>query len=474
MIKENRTWLVFANKKRCRHADAIRELGFINWVMGKKFHFSIGDIVYMFMSDERLIRFKTVVTAEDCDREDKKYWIKDAPDDKTYKLEFVKEYNGTLLGETELEKHGFAGGKSIENPCCNNKALFEYINSVFDAQTPIDTLQRNITHRPMLIVDLNSGSYLNNQKGHETLNLDRNIVDGRFYGYCPPHDRINITRLGAGKSDESISGVTVVYTAKQKYSSDREIIAFCLNATIHREGRNDKRLKRIIEDNGKRVYCSYSIESDSLINLTTVEPKFVIHTKDYNAYMFRMQRVFKDTYPQLDKRIQDYISDYLNAKDRDDDFSYQEKIQNEEDSGVGDSGDASTTEPQYLTGSDCQAVKKNPKIAKQSLANSEYKCTMDAHHITFITSKGTPYMEGHHLIPCTYSNAKYFWDTYGRNIDCANNIICLCPTCHRKIHYASDREKRIMVEQVYEKHKNKLHSAGLTISLPELLKLYNI
>ena len=43
----NRTWLAFANRKRCRHADAIHSLGFISWRMGRA-RFSIGDIVYLF------------------------------------------------------------------------------------------------------------------------------------------------------------------------------------------------------------------------------------------------------------------------------------------------------------------------------------------------------------------------------------------------------------------------------------------
>lgn len=48
----NRTWLAFANRKRCRHADAIHALGFISWRMGRA-RFAIGDVVYLFMSDER-------------------------------------------------------------------------------------------------------------------------------------------------------------------------------------------------------------------------------------------------------------------------------------------------------------------------------------------------------------------------------------------------------------------------------------
>ena len=35
-MKKNRKWLAFANKKRCRHADAIHNLGFNSWRMGKQ------------------------------------------------------------------------------------------------------------------------------------------------------------------------------------------------------------------------------------------------------------------------------------------------------------------------------------------------------------------------------------------------------------------------------------------------------
>ena len=69
IMLNNRTWLAFANRKWCRHTDAIHSLGFINWRMGRA-RFSIGDIVYLFMSDERYVRFKMVVTAENCKRED--------------------------------------------------------------------------------------------------------------------------------------------------------------------------------------------------------------------------------------------------------------------------------------------------------------------------------------------------------------------------------------------------------------------
>lgn len=126
----NRTWLAFANRKRCKHADAIHNLGFLNWRMGRA-RFSIGDIVYLFMSDERCIRFKMVVTAENSKREDQAFWVETPPDDITYKLELMEEYDGTMLSEQDLCKYGFKGGRSLETPSCSNIELNGYIKSVF-------------------------------------------------------------------------------------------------------------------------------------------------------------------------------------------------------------------------------------------------------------------------------------------------------------------------------------------------------
>ena len=88
--------------------------------------------MYLFMSDERCVRFKMVVTAENCKREDQTFWIDTLPkENNTYKLELLEEYDGTKLSEQELSKHGFNGGKSLEVPNCNNTELIGYIKTVF-------------------------------------------------------------------------------------------------------------------------------------------------------------------------------------------------------------------------------------------------------------------------------------------------------------------------------------------------------
>ena len=474
MNKHQRSWLAFANSKVCRHANAIHDKGFINWGMKDNFHFSVGDIIYLFVSNERRVVFQMEVIAENCPREDQSYWIIDTPNDRTYKLLLRKEYNGKELNESVLKKNGFNGGGSIQNPTYKNERLLSYIESVFDkvefALIGLPTLAK----RPILYVDLFSGRYVSTRIGHEVFNLDKNPVDGRYYGYCPAYGNVSISELGARPLEESISGVIVVYTKKMIGSSDRELIAFCDNATIHRKGIYDDSLQRTIEENGEKSVCSYAIESDTLFNLSGLDEKFVIHVADYSTWMFRQQRFYKGTYPKLDDKIISYIEAYLKKEESEDDLSYQEAIQDITLDDEDNFKDTSKDKPDFLNGNNSKMVKKNPKIAKQALAHAKYRCVANPKHITFNTAKGKPYMEGHHLIPCTQSNATLFWQTRNRNIDCENNIVCLCPTCHRRIHYGSIQEKKSLIKTLYDSQIGNLKKVGLDISLDELLKLYSI
>lgn len=133
----NKNWLVFANREKCHHAEALHDLGFVNWKEGRT-NMSIGDVVYLYMSDERRIRFQTQVIAEGCKREDDKYWQETPSKDLTYKLKLIGEYEGTALDDAVLRLHGFNGGRSIERPMYNNPTLFQYIESIF--------IQKDLTH----------------------------------------------------------------------------------------------------------------------------------------------------------------------------------------------------------------------------------------------------------------------------------------------------------------------------------------
>lgn len=333
-------------------------------------------------------------------------------------------------------------------------------------------MEIDLSRKPFVIVDLYAGRWVMSKIGHECFNFDPNPVDGKYYGYCPPYGNMDITRLGAGKKDEYIDNVIVIYTQKVSGSASREIIGFTDSARIYRQAIIDPTLGRRIPEDGKEVDCSYCIISDNLYDLKEYPVKYIIRSTEYSRSLFRGQRVFKGRHPGLDKEVISYLQRYLRDVSDEDSLVFQRFIQEENVDEGEPSSNSWSKEPQYALSGGSKAVSKNAHTSKLSLLHAGYKCATDASHPTFMTSKGVRYMEGHHLIPCTYANAVKFWEERKRNIDCEENIMCLCPTCHRRVHFGSREEQEAVLRVLYDKQIERLRSANLGISFEELISLY--
>ena len=69
---------------------------------------------------------------------------------------------------------------------------------------------------------------------------------------------------------------------------------------------------------------------------------------------------------------------------------------------------------------------------------------------------------------------KAIWSRFGKNIDCVENIVSLCPNCHRAIHFGDEEVKKRMLETLFLLRKNELNGVGIPITLSEILSFYNI
>ncbi len=101
--------------------------------------------------------------------------------------------------------------------------------------------------------------------------------------------------------------------------------------------------------------------------------------------------------------------------------------------------------------------------------NSNWQCEIDKNHVTFISnSSKNPYVEAHHLIPMAAQ------DYFDNTIDFADNIVCLCPNCHQKIHLAVNDEKRKIIELLFDERKYLYPKYGIDVELKEILRFYEI
>lgn len=325
----------------------------------------------------------------------------------------------------------------------------------------------------MIIVDLYSGSYTKDKKGHEYFNFEKSI-DDKYRGYIPFSDGAKIDRFGATKRDEYSDGILVVYTKKIEGISDREIIGFHSDARVYRRGQSGENKNRNFLDNDNQYKtASYSIESDFIYDLRDNPNKFVININNYNRYMFRSQRFYGGKYPELDKKIVNYIKKIITqSSSLDSDFDEQEIIQNINPASKKELMNSSNRKLDIITSSNGSQVRKRQQFSKNALIMANYECQIDKSHITFNTSQNKPYMEGHHLIPCTPNKAQLIMDRFSKNIDCVENIVSLCPICHRAIHFGNVEKKIELIHKLYYIQQEKLRNIGINITEQELIDFY--
>lgn len=93
-------------------------------------------------------------------------------------------------------------------------------------------------------------------------------------------------------------------------------------------------------------------------------------------------------------------------------------------------------------------LKRNNELKNLVFERENYTCELCGTKNTFEDKNGKEYFEGHHLIMYNISSQSKF----KYSLDITENIICLCPTCHRKIHYADKETITDCVTKLLEKH----------------------
>ena len=155
------------------------------------------------------------------------------------------------------------------------------------------------------------------------------------------------------------------------------------------------------------------------------------------------------------------------------DSEYVEKVDEvkEENINFEIANDAFKNTPRYTESKKGTKVLKNPIFGKIAINLSGYKCNADENHRTFeskITKKD--FMEAHHLVPMNKS--KEVFEQQNINIDCVENLVSLCPNCHRAAHYGSNRVKTEILTKLYNRKVKEFKRIGLIISLEEILQMY--
>jgi len=107
-------------------------------------------------------------------------------------------------------------------------------------------------------------------------------------------------------------------------------------------------------------------------------------------------------------------------------------------------------------------VKRDNSLILKAKERDNFQCCIDKKHTTFY-SKERPYVEGHHIIPLFQQK------NYSFKLDDIDNIISLCPNCHREIHLSDNKKeilKKIFQLNIVQMNKNQ-------INLNDFYKMYS-
>ena len=117
-------------------------------------------------------------------------------------------------------------------------------------------------------------------------------------------------------------------------------------------------------------------------------------------------------------------------------------------------------------------AKTKPGIAKYVIKKANYHCSdsaVSSHgHSTFSTNTNKNYLEAHHLVPMKFQKAEC------PNLDRSQNIVALCPTCHRAIHYGNYSVKKEHLLPIYLERKPILEELGIDMcsDIDEFIRKY--
>lgn len=110
--------------------------------------------------------------------------------------------------------------------------------------------------------------------------------------------------------------------------------------------------------------------------------------------------------------------------------------------------------------------KRSSIIKRQVIRAAQYMCEYDKGHKTFIAkTTGFQYMEGHHAIPISRQI------DFDCSLDVYANVVCLCPVCHRLLHYGEDSIKENVLNKIYFERADRLVQSGIKISAEEFKKM---
>lgn len=212
--------------------------------------------------------------------------------------------------------------------------------------------------------------------------------------------------------------------------------------------------------------------------------EILLRDVDYSYFLYNIQDFninLKDE-PQCETNVEENVviqeKEIIESEESDEekDDNYIDKIDNINEHNVNPDvavGASEIAPAKYSETSISRKYRRNPLLGRIAIQNAYYACENNHEHKTFKSAKTQKnFMEAHHLVPVKYQQK--IWQKYNINVDCVENIVSLCPTCHRAFHNGTKEVKAQLIENIYNQIVPRYNSIGFEITLDEIKKLYKL
>lgn len=111
---------------------------------------------------------------------------------------------------------------------------------------------------------------------------------------------------------------------------------------------------------------------------------------------------------------------------------------------------------------------RSPAVAAKAIRAAEFCCEIDPTHKTFISrAKKNQYVEAHHLIPISQQGL------FQTSLDVVENVVALCATCHRMLHFGVEKDRREILISLLNKRRQRLIGSSINVKPGDFLKYYS-
>lgn len=194
-------------------------------------------------------------------------------------------------------------------------------------------------------------------------------------------------------------------------------------------------------------------------------------------YKYNLDRIMalKDADSQI-KSLNKFIEYYNSSLDELKPLNIEDENIQEEDVELPDERlNDKNTEPEKATiVGGKKRYKTRKSVREKAILKNNYLCDChDQKHFYFEAMDTLQnYVEGHHVIPMSMQES--YWNDHRTNLDIVDNIIPLCPTCHKQVHLGSRMSRLLVLGEIYTRHERTLLSIDRELSFSKFSSFYNI